>query len=128
MSDKAFYQLFGLVTASAFIMTFLLMQLESMKSHIGFLIFTAAFFMGFTLWAYHTGKKNVKHSNKQVFSRFFLKSVAFKFLITIVILVVYKLGLQPENNAFGLPFIIIYLLFSFCENYALIKMSKPSLS
>lgn len=124
MSVKYFYQLFVLTSVSCFILIALLLQMDEMRPHSFFLSLTMLLFMGFTVWTFHAGKSKSTHPNKQVFTRFFLMSIGIKMLLTILLIAIYKLAYHPENNDFGIPFILIYLFFSICENYSLMKLSK----
>ena len=127
MTFKHFYQLFVLTSVSCFILIALILQMGEMQPHSLFLSLTMLLFMGFTVWTFHLGKAKSTHPNKQLFTRFILMSIGLKMLLTILLIAIYKLAFHPENNNFGIPFILIYLFFSICENYSLIKLSKNSI-
>jgi len=127
MTTRYFYQLFALTVVSCILLIGLLVQLDEIRPHRLFLSLTMLFFMAFTVWTFHTGKIKSVHPNKQVFTRFFLLSIGIKILLTILFIAIYKLVFHPENNSFGIPFILIYIFFSICENFTLMKLNKNGL-
>ena len=94
-----------------------------LKTHTGIAWWSLALFVAISFLLYFLGTQAAKSSNKLLFNNVIIASVFFKMMAAIVVLVVYKKMYHPQNNAFLIPFFIVYLRFSVFETNFMIKLS-----
>ncbi len=91
-----------------------------------FFFFTVAlyaFFVIFVYAAYHLGYKNAIDKDKNAFTRLVLMFIFFKMMICIMGIVVYVKLFEPASKGFLIPFLFLYVIYSYFEFNIFTKLS-----
>lgn len=82
------------------------------------------FFVVICVIAYWLGLKAYSSHNKNDFTNLFIVLITAKMFFSLFTILIYKILAEPENKLFVLPFLIMYLIFTFFESHVLIKIGK----
>jgi len=95
-----------------------------LKQYSGFFYTTLLFFILYTGTVYLVGHVSVGSKIKNLFVYLVLYNVLIKLLFAFLIVFIYVKQFGPQNKAFLIPFLLVYLIFTACETYILDKQAR----
>lgn len=80
-------------------------------------------FIMISVLMFFSGRWGVEHGNKSMFISLMYIYMGFKMLLSIILIMLYYLYVEPESNLFILPFFTVYFIFTIFESYFLMKLN-----
>jgi len=124
MSNRFFLK-WMTVTTGIFVMgIFLLGNMSFFQPIKDFSWYSLIFFVLTTVLVYSLSYLGIKGSSTTGFIYYVLGSMALKFLLCFVAVVLYYYYLLPTTMYFVAPFLVMYIAFTVVETYSLVKLSR----
>lgn len=82
------------------------------------------FFLGLTLFIYLMGKAAARSSNPNALTQLILGLVLGKLFCCLLIIVLYKKLADPSDHLYVVPFMVIYLIYTFYEVVLLNRLNR----
>ena len=104
-------------------------SIEIMQQYTDLSVLSLCFMVITTITMYFLAQIALKSSNQYAFIQLVIASVLVKIILALALNMVYVKVMKPEGKYFILPFIIMYIIYTIFETYALFKMSlkKPNI-
>lgn len=87
----------------------LVIFVEPMQAHMGFIIVTLFVLIFFCIAIYMAARIMARSSLTRLFIQLVMVAVFLKMLLCLALIIGYKKGFEPADNTFIWPFLIIYL-------------------
>jgi len=84
-----------------------------------------AFFTALTLATFYLGKMTAQSPNLMAFTNMSIGLIFGKMILSMLIVFAYAQETKPQDKIFLVPFFSIYLIFTICETWILLKLSSP---
>lgn len=129
MKARKFWTGLIIISVVTFGLILLVHRIESMQAFLDHSILSLGFMIATTIVMYFLGKAALKSSNQYAFIQLVIASVLVKIVLALGLNMVYVKIVKPDYKYFILPFIIIYIIYTIFETYALFKMAlkKPNI-
>jgi len=124
MSNRFFLKWMTATTGAFVLSIFLLGNLPFFEPIKDFSWYSLIFFVFMTSLVYILSFLGIKGSSNTGFIFYVLGSMALKFLLCFVAIVLYYYYMSPTNMYFVAPFLVMYIAFTFVETYSLVKLSR----
>lgn len=124
MTDKQFWIQLTLVTGGTGLALFLLNNLPLFQTYQDLSLWSVILFVVISIVMFYIGRWGVEHSNKNIFTTLLFGFVAAKMFLSVVLLLVYHLFMEPANQFFILPFFLVYIVYTIFECVYLTKLNE----
>lgn len=79
------------------------------------------FFFGLTLFSGYYNSRSIK---KPFFFNIYLGTMALKFFLSLVFVLVFLFGFKPESKMFVIPFFLLFIIYKAFETWMLLKFAQ----
>ena len=125
MGTKTFTRILIVLTILTSAIILVLNQVfQQLAVHTGFSFGSIALFVLICIAAFVLGKRAVKSTNKYQFIQVLIMIIMGKMFLSIGVILVYMKLMNPDNKAFVLPFLLIYLIYTAFEVFFLEKIAR----
>lgn len=124
MAVRQFILQLSIVTVFAGVVLWLLSTFSIFNKHQLLSWMSLILFIVISVIMYFSGRWGVGHSNKMIFISLMYAYMGLKMLLSIIMIMLYYIYVEPESNLFILPFFTVYLIFTIFESYFLMKLNK----
>ncbi len=126
MSVRQFSIQLVLVTVFVCAVLLLLSIFPAFYAHrqMSFLSLVMFFFISIVM--FFTGRWGTSHENKSTFIGLMYLYMGGKMILSVLMILLYYLYIEPETKLFILPFFVVYFIYTIFESYFLMKLSDTN--
>lgn len=124
MTVRQFALQLTIVTIIVSVVLWLLSAFPIFDTHQQLSWLSLIFFVIISILMFFSGRWGIGHPNKVMFISLMYIYMGLKMLLSIMLIILYYLYVEPESNLFILPFFTVYFIFTIFESYFLMKLNE----
>lgn len=124
MNERQFFIQLTIVTFSTSILIWLFSFIPLFHDYQPLSIISILLFVSISIIMYYTGRWGVQHNNKNTFITLMYAYMGGKMILSIFVIMLYYLYVEPSTNLFILPFFLVYFIYTIFESYFLMKVNE----
>jgi MFS family permease len=126
MNVRQFLTQLAAVTAIIGVLLWLLTLIPVFRTYQLFSWLSTVLFIAISIGMFFSGRWATKQPNKNLFISLMYVYMGGKMLLSILLITLYYLYVEPTSKLFILPFFVVYFSYTIFESYFLMKLNKKN--